>query len=174
MRSNHVRFQPLLLECDSIFLTLGDTRLTRKGTRRTNTNIQATENLTYNTFSLSRHFIKEPVPRLSVKTVFPGVGISIVKIGRSWDCLIFMMGIPLPVKSAYFFYWNGPLDLGASGLDGLMQIRRNIIITQAFESRLLSIKPSMWLSAWNDETKKNRNCSWNYTILTIFTSFLCG
>ena len=29
---------------------------------------------------------------------FPGMGIFIIKIRRSWDCLIFMMGIPKVVK----------------------------------------------------------------------------
>ena len=31
--------------------------------------------------------------RLNIKTVFPGMGISIIKIRRLWDCLIFVIGI---------------------------------------------------------------------------------
>ena len=37
-------------------------------------------------------------PRLNIKMIFPGVVISIIKIRRSWDHLIFMMGIPILVK----------------------------------------------------------------------------
>ena len=39
-----------------------------------------------------------PGPRLNVNPVFPGVGIAITKIRRSWDCLIFIMGIPILVR----------------------------------------------------------------------------
>ena len=34
-------------------------------------------------------------PRFNIKSVFPGMGISIINIRRSWDCLIYIMGIPL-------------------------------------------------------------------------------
>ena len=48
-----------------------------------------------NTLSLkiSRITSELPGPRLNIKTVFPGMVISIVKIRRSWDRLIFIMGI---------------------------------------------------------------------------------
>ena len=36
--------------------------------------------------------------RLKIKTVCPGMGISIIKIRRSWDSLIFIMRIPIPVR----------------------------------------------------------------------------
>ena len=35
---------------------------------------------------------------LNMKTVFPGMGNSFKKIGRSWDRHIFIMGIPIPVR----------------------------------------------------------------------------
>ena len=36
--------------------------------------------------------------RLNIKTVFPGMGVSIINIRRSWDRLIFIMGIPILVR----------------------------------------------------------------------------
>ena len=39
-----------------------------------------------------------PGRHLDIRTVFPGTVISIIKIWRSWDHLIFRMGIPLLVK----------------------------------------------------------------------------
>ena len=42
--------------------------------------------------------ILESRARLNTKTVFPCIGISIVKIKRSWDRLIFITGIPIPVR----------------------------------------------------------------------------
>ena len=36
-----------------------------------------------------------PGPRRNIKTVFAGVGISIIKIRRLWDRLIFKIGIPI-------------------------------------------------------------------------------
>ena len=38
--------------------------------------------------------------------VFPCIGISIILIRRSWDPLIFIMGIPLLVRRR-LLYWNG-------------------------------------------------------------------
>ena len=37
-------------------------------------------------------------PRLNIKTVFPGMGIPMLKIRLSRECLIFNMGIPMLVK----------------------------------------------------------------------------
>ena len=37
-------------------------------------------------------------PRLNIKTGFPGVGIYIIKIRRSWDRLIFIIGMLIVVK----------------------------------------------------------------------------
>ena len=39
-----------------------------------------------------------PGPRLIINTVFPGVGISIIKIRGSWHRLVFIMGIPILVR----------------------------------------------------------------------------
>ena len=39
-----------------------------------------------------------PGPRLNIKTVYPGIGIPMLKIRRSRDRLIFNMGIPIPVR----------------------------------------------------------------------------
>ena len=44
-------------------------------------------------------------PRLNIKTVFPGMGISIIKIKGSWDNLIFIIGIHMET----FFYIVTPL-----------------------------------------------------------------
>ena len=44
----------------------------------------------------------------NVKTVFPLGGISIIMIRRSWDCLIFKMGIPL--LTGQNLYRDSPLD----------------------------------------------------------------
>ena len=41
---------------------------------------------------------KSSGPCLSIKAVFPGMGLSIVKIRRSWHCLIFNIGIPILVR----------------------------------------------------------------------------
>ena len=37
-------------------------------------------------------------PHFNIKAVFPGMGIPIVKISWSWDHLIFIMGIPIPIR----------------------------------------------------------------------------
>ena len=42
--------------------------------------------------------LERPGPRPNIRTIFPGMGISIIKIRRSWDRLIFIMGIPMLVK----------------------------------------------------------------------------
>ena len=34
----------------------------------------------------------------SIKTIFPGIGISILKMRRSWDHLIFIMGISVHIR----------------------------------------------------------------------------
>ena len=41
---------------------------------------------------------KTPGPRLNIKTVSPGMGIPMLQIRRSWDRLIFNMGIPILVR----------------------------------------------------------------------------
>ena len=46
---------------------------------------------------------------LNVKTIFPGVRISFIKIGQLWGGLIFIMGIPVLVRQ--HFYFKTPLSL---------------------------------------------------------------
>ena len=53
------------------------------------------------------HFNKRPGPRLNIKTVFWGVGISIIKIRRALDSLIFTMGIPMLVRR-HIYIETGP------------------------------------------------------------------
>ena len=49
-----------------------------------------------------------PGPCLNIKTVFPGVGIPMLKIRRSWDRLIFNMGNPIPVRRHIFYMEMAP------------------------------------------------------------------
>ena len=44
-----------------------------------------------------------------MKTVFSDIGIFFMKIGRSWDCLIFIMGIPILVRRRHL-YWDTHLN----------------------------------------------------------------
>ena len=48
---------------------------------------------------------KIPGPRLNIKTVFPAKVISVTKIPRSWDDLIFMMEIPILVRRHHLLRW---------------------------------------------------------------------
>ena len=41
-------------------------------------------------------------PHLNIKTVFTGMLISIIKIRWSWDCLLFMMGMPILVRQRLY------------------------------------------------------------------------
>ena len=45
-------------------------------------------------------------PRVNIKTTFPGMGIPMLKITRSWDRLIFNMGIPILVR------WHLYIEMG--------------------------------------------------------------
>ena len=49
---------------------------------------------------------EEPGPRLNIKIVFPRYGISMLKIRRSWDRLIFSMGNPMLIRR--HLYRDGP------------------------------------------------------------------
>ena len=53
-----------------------------------------------------------PWPCLNIKTVFPGMGIPMLKIRRSWDRLIFKMGIPILVRRRLYIE-TGPCDHSA-------------------------------------------------------------
>ena len=44
-------------------------------------------------------------PCSNIKAVFTGMGISIIKIRQSWDCLIFIMGNLILIRLS--LYWNG-------------------------------------------------------------------
>ena len=47
-------------------------------------------------------------PRLKIKTILPGIGIPIIKVRRSFDRLIFIMGIPL-LRRWRLLYQDTPL-----------------------------------------------------------------
>ena len=49
----------------------------------------------------------QPGPRLNIKTLFPGMGISMLKLRRSRDRLIFNTEIPIPVRR-YLYIETGP------------------------------------------------------------------
>ena len=51
-----------------------------------------------------------PGPRLN-RPSFPGMAIPMLKIRRSWDCLIFNNGDPCTGKTS--LYWDSPLYFGA-------------------------------------------------------------
>ena len=40
----------------------------------------------------------DPGAYFNIKTILPGIGISIIKIRQPWDCLIFIMGIHILVR----------------------------------------------------------------------------
>ena len=48
-----------------------------------------------------------PGPCFSIKTIFAGMGISIINIRQPQGCLIFIMGIPIMVRE--HLYWISPL-----------------------------------------------------------------
>ena len=52
------------------------------------------------------HYSGDPGPRLNIKTVFPGIGISMLKIRRLRDRLIFNMGIPILVRRCLYTETN--------------------------------------------------------------------
>ena len=58
-----------------------------------------------------------PVPRFNIKTVFPGKGIPMLKIRRSWVRLIFSMGIPILVRRHLYIIETGPCSrIGAHSI----------------------------------------------------------
>ena len=54
------------------------------------------------------HGLLHPGARLNIKTVFLVMGFPMLKIRWSRDHLFFNMGIPIPRKTAFFFYWDAP------------------------------------------------------------------
>ena len=59
---------------------------------------------------------RTPYRSINIKTVFPGIRVSIMKIKRSWDRLIFIMGISLLVRRHIYIEtiprWLGSKKLG--------------------------------------------------------------
>ena len=53
------------------------------------------------------HWVKSPCAHLSIKSVFPVMGISIIKIRQSWHRLIFVMGIAI-LKRQYLYIEMAP------------------------------------------------------------------
>ena len=45
-----------------------------------------------------KHRRKKPASHFNIKTVVPDIEIPIIKIRRSWDRLIFIMGIPIHIR----------------------------------------------------------------------------
>ena len=48
-----------------------------------------------------------PGPHLNIKTIFPGMETIIIKIRWSWECLIFIMGIPILIR-LHLYIETGP------------------------------------------------------------------
>ena len=62
-------------------------------------------------------------PCLNIKTVFPGIGISIIKMRRSSDRLIFIMGISILVKQHLHVVSRTNLQQSSSSLPSLQSSR---------------------------------------------------
>ena len=60
-------------------------------------------------FQDSQAWMRDPVPRLNIKTIFPGMGIPMLKIRQSQTHVIFNMGIPILV-SRYLYIETGPWE----------------------------------------------------------------
>ena len=56
---------------------------------------------------------KDTGPHVNIKMVFPDMGISIIKIRRSWDRLIFIMGIHILVRQ-HLHIETGPWSQGST------------------------------------------------------------
>ena len=71
--------------------------------------------------------LEEPRPRLNIKTAFPGMWISLLKMRRSCDRLIFIMGIPIPQNA--IFTLKCPMASGAKVLTyGQTSIMKHTLI----------------------------------------------
>ena len=77
---------------------------------------------------------------LNIKTVFPGMGNFFRKIGRSWDRLIFIMGIPIPVRRNLY------IEIGPRKLLRVKSIEKYL------KKQLLSAMPA-WKSITCTETE---------------------
>ena len=54
------------------------------------------------------HKDRTPVPHLNIRTTFPGIEISIIKIRWLWDRLIFIKGIQILIRLC--LYWDSPKE----------------------------------------------------------------
>ena len=96
-----------------------------------------------------------PRPRLNTKTVFPAMGVSIIKIGRSSDRHIFIMVIPKPVRRhLYFETPPGLWDTGSSPIHigrRLCDVRYSWgkFLTQTQSGTPSTIKYTRW-SSWHE------------------------
>ena len=63
-----------------------------------------------------------PGPCLRIKTVFPGMGIPMLKIRRSWDRLIFNIGIPILVRRHFILRWLPDLQMSCGDLTSVMAL----------------------------------------------------
>ena len=68
---------------------------------------------------------------LIIKMIFPGMGIPIIKIRQSWDCLIFIIGIPMLAR------WH--LYIGMTGWQKELWHWQPLIYTVILEYSGLSI-----------------------------------
>ena len=73
--------------------------------------------------------IKLHMAYFNIKAVFPGMGIPMVKIRQSWDCRVFIMGIPVLVRQQLYFEMP---PISASATDIIhMKWLRFLILTLA-------------------------------------------
>ena len=72
--------------------------------------------------------VPEAGPRFNIKTVFPRYGIPMLKIRRSWDRLIFNMGIRILTS----LFWNGSQVSRAETSNYTPQYLRGVIPIPAF------------------------------------------
>ena len=87
----------------------------------------------------------------NIKAVFPGVGIPMVKMRQSWDCLIFIMGMPVLVRWQLYFEM-APVCASATSIVHMKWLRFLIIppastkLKGGYTGITLSVCPSVRLS----------------------------
>ena len=109
-------------------------------------------------------------PCLNIKTIFPGMGIPMLKIRQSWDRLIFNMGIPILVR--WHLYLTRPPDLhnGISYLDSEALWHQTPWISRVMACCLFSAKPipESMMTYCHHNTLRN-TFQWNvFAIPTFF------
>ena len=83
-----------------------------------------------------------PGPRLNRDTIFPGMEISIMKIRRPWDPLIFIMGIPIMV-----FILRRPLGMTTWLFHNRWWSRLKVVPREPFCMVDYRFAPSQWETA---------------------------